>query len=144
MALYPDGVKGFQYNNDVDDNGNVITYIQEDEDTFNMYVCNDVQSSYVVKDIIQQNSLYKRDLKYEKNGFYICKVDMLIPSNEDINQYLENEEHINAILFDMWTSDKDGYSCLYIKDKKYIIDISVSFISNNDVEEKKEEDKQEE
>jgi hypothetical protein len=146
MALYPEGVKGFHYNNDVDENGKVITYLQEDEDTFDRYVCNDVQATYVVnmynnhKDIISQNSLYKRELIYEEKGFYTCKVDMLIPNNEDINNYLSDEEHLNTIIFDMWPSDKDGYSCLYIKDKKYVIDVSIALISdttnNSNIEEK--------
>lgn len=136
LALYPDGVKGFQYNNDLDELGNLVTYIQEDEETFTKYVCNDAQASYVVnmynnhKNIISQNGTYKRELTYEDKGFYTCKVDMLIPCNENINNFLEDEEYLNTILFDMWPLDANGCSCLYINDKKYIIDISISLITD--------------
>jgi hypothetical protein len=132
VALYPEGVKGFHYEEFTENNVTFVEMVEEPE-TFIKYLCTDEQSSQVIEYInsIHQDSDQVTDLKFTKNGKFVCKVY----SNFD-----DDDDDIKEIL---WPNDLVDSSYIFIHGKIHDIDLEVDYIDvtlddteDDDVEQK--------
>ena len=136
ISLYPDGIKGFHFEEKTNEFGVKYAEFVNNCKNFNSYLCTDSQSTYVLKYL---KTIYKKasiagvtitDLIYETTGRFNCNVGIFC--DEDAAE-LKDEEIGEIIENTLWpTDEKDGITII-ICGETYSIDICLDyFVCNND------------
>ena len=141
IALYPDGVKGFHFEEEINEFG--VTYAEfiKDYKDFNTYLCSDYQSTYVlqylrniyknvsiadvsISDIIITDLIYETDGKFNCNVRIFCDEESVELKDESIGELIENT---------LWPTDKLDGITIIICGETFSIDICLDyFVCNND------------
>jgi len=135
IALYPAGVKGFHFEEEINEFG--VTYAEfiKDYNDFNKYLCSDYQSTYVLQYL---RNIYKNvsiedviitDLIYETAGKFNCIMSFFRDEDSDaltddsIGELIENT---------LWSTDKPDGITIIICGEAFSIDICLDyFVCNN-------------
>ena len=136
ISLYPDGIKGFHFEEKTNEFGVKYAEFVNNCKNFNSYLCTDSQSTYVLKYL---KTIYKKasiagvtitDLIYETTGRFNCNVGIFC--DEDAAE-LKDEEIGEIIENTLWpTDEKDGITII-ICGETYSIDICLDyFVYNGD------------
>ena len=136
ISLYPDGFKGFHFEEITNEFGVKYAEFVNNCKNFNSYLCTDSQSTYVLKYL---KTIYKKasiagvtitDLIYETTGRFNCNVGIFC--DEDAAE-LKDEEIGEIIENTLWpTDEKDGITII-ICGETYSIDICLDyFVYNGD------------
>ena len=141
IALYPDGVKGFHFEEEINEFG--VTYAEfiKDYKDFNTYLCSDYQSTYVLQylrniytnvsiadvsiaDVIITDLIYETDGKFNCNVKFFCDEESAELTDEAIGEIIENT---------LWPTDKLDGITIKICGETFSIDICLDyFVCNND------------
>jgi hypothetical protein len=100
IALYPEGIQRFNFEEETDEDGVTYSEFIENSDIFEKHICTDKQSKYVLSYLKQQyefdnqNELYYRSLKYEGHGIFTIEI---VFNNMDVNDE-ESIEEIDTLI----------------------------------------------
>ena len=139
VALYPDGIQRFNFEEETDENGVTYSEFIENSDIFEKHICTDKQSKYVLSylknqyEFNEQNDLYYRSLKYDGYGRFSIEI---IFKNMDV----KDDESIEEIETLVWPADIHEDSILFIEGNTYNLDIDE--ISYEDVNDDDDDDAQ--
>ena len=151
IALYPDGVKGFHFEEEINEFGVTYADFIKDYKDFDTYLCSDYQSTYVLKylgniyknvsiadvsiadvsiadvsisDVIITDLIYETDGKFNCNVKFFCDEESAELTDEAIGEIIENT---------LWPTDKLDGITIKICGETFSIDICLDyFVCNND------------
>ena len=143
VALFPEGVKGYHF--EEDEVGGVIhhTFI-EDTEVFEKYLCTKEQSDYVLNKFINEyvySSINETitELSYEANGTFYCKIKL---NNKECLS--ENDYELKLFIEELlWPADTSDNIIVYINGINYNLDLKVDYFTDLLEEEKEQEQEQE-
>jgi hypothetical protein len=122
IALYPEGIQRFNFEEETDENGVTYSEFIENSDIFEKHICTDKQSKYVLSylkeqyEFDNQNEVYYRSLKYEGHGIFTIEI---VFNNMD----MDDDESIQEIEVLVWPSDIHDDCILFIEGNMYQLDI---------------------
>lgn len=131
IALFPEGVKGFHFEEEEGDNGVTYGEFIEDTEVFDEYLCTDHQAPFVVNELSYIYSSLSGDtvteLQYEDNGKFNCKITL--QSDEWLKDDTGNEleSYINELL---WPADIHDSAFMFIKEKPCCLQLEIDYITD--------------
>ena len=145
IALFPEGVQGFHFEEEEGDDGVTYREFVEDNEVFDNFLCSDCQAPFVVNELTAVYSTITGDtvteLQYEDNGKFNCKITL--QSDEWLKDETGNEleSYINELL---WPADIHDSAFMFINGKPINLQFEIDYISDWLEEEEDEEDEDEE
>jgi len=129
IALFPEGVKGFHFEEEEGDDGVTYGEFVEDTEVFDKYLCTDRQAPFVVNELSYIYSSLSGDtvteLHYEDNGKFNCKITLQSDEWETVKSGNELESYIDELL---WPADIHDSAFMFIKGKPVNLQMEIDWL----------------
>lgn len=143
VALYPEGVKGYHFEEEEADGVTHHTFI-EDTDVFKQYLCTKEQSDAVLNKFINEydNSIDETiyELRYEDNGTFYCKIKL------NDKEWLNKNDYVLQLFLEelLWPPDTSDNIIVCVNGIHYNLDLKVDYFTECLEEEEEKEPEEEE
>lgn len=131
VALLPEGVKDFHFEEISNENGRTISEMVSDDDVFEEHLCTLEQHSYVLKELKSVYSMYEThvyeisQIEFQGNGLFSCNIinksSKILKSNDEMNEVVDDL---------LWPADIHGSAFVFIDGECYEISIEICELSS--------------
>lgn len=144
ISLFPEGVKGFHFEEKEIKKGVTYGEFVEDYEVFDEYLCTERQSKYVINELSYIYSRYHADtvtnLKYENDGKFTCKITL--NSDDWITNQRDDDDELTQYIEELlWPGDIHCEGYMFVRGAFYYVQMEVDYISDWVDEDEDEDDK---